>query len=53
MEERNGMFILSVKDGFGAADLSKIAFEKGIALTHILERKRRLEEEFLQITSRN
>jgi ABC-type multidrug transport system ATPase subunit len=53
LEERNGMFILSVKDGFGAADLSKIAFEHGIALTHILERKRRLEEEFLQITSRN
>jgi ABC-type multidrug transport system ATPase subunit len=53
MEERNNIFILSVKDGFGSADLSKIAFEHGIALTHILERKKRLEEEFLQITSRN
>jgi hypothetical protein len=47
------MFTLSVKNGFGALELSQIAFDKGIVLTHLVERKRRLEEEFLQITSRN
>ena len=44
---------VSVRDGFGALDLSRLAFEKGVILTHLVERKRRLEEEFLQITSKN
>ena len=53
LEEHHGVFITSVKSGFGAADLSQLAFDKGLVLTHLVERKRRLEEEFLQITSRN
>jgi ABC-type multidrug transport system ATPase subunit len=53
LTEQHGMFTLSVKNGFGALELSQIAFDKGIVLTHLVERKRRLEEEFLQITSRN
>lgn len=53
LDEKQGVFIASVKDGFGATDLSQLAFDKGIILTHLVERKRRLEEEFLQITSRN
>jgi ABC-type multidrug transport system ATPase subunit len=53
LTEHHGVFTLSVKDGFGAVELSQIAFDKGIILTHLVERKRRLEEEFLQITSRN
>jgi ABC-type multidrug transport system ATPase subunit len=42
---------LSVKEGFGASDLSQLAFDKGIVLTHLVERKRSLEQEFLQITN--
>lgn len=53
LDEKQGIFIASVKDGFGATDLSQLAFDKGIILTHLIERKKRLEEEFLQITSRN
>jgi ABC-type multidrug transport system ATPase subunit len=53
LDEHHGIFIASVKSGFGATDLSQLAFDKGLVLTHLVERKRRLEEEFLQITSRN
>ncbi len=53
LDEHHGIFIASVKNGFGATDLSQLAFDKGLVLTHLVERKRRLEEEFLQITSRN
>lgn len=45
--------VISVKEGFSAFDVNKWAIEKGIILTHLIERKRRLEEEFLQITSAN
>lgn len=44
---------ISVKQGFGAYDLSQLAFDKGIVLTHLAERKRSLEQEFLQITANN
>lgn len=40
-----------IAEGYGAADLNKIAFEKGVVLTHLVERKRKLEEEFLEITA--
>ncbi len=45
--------VLSVKDGFSAYDVNKFAMDKGFVLTYLNERKRRLEEEFLQITSKN
>ena len=32
------------------AEVNKLAFEKGITLTHLVSRKQRLEEEFLEIT---
>jgi ABC-type multidrug transport system ATPase subunit len=44
--------IINTKEGFSARDVSKLAFEKGIILTHLVEKKRRLEEEFLQITAK-
>ena len=44
---------VNLKDGFSAYDLSKLAMEKGIALTHLLEKKKSLEEEFLEITKNN
>ena len=53
LDEHHGIFIASVKNGFGATDLSQLAFDKGFVVAHLVERKRRLEEEFLQITSRN
>ncbi len=51
IENRPHWISVSVKQGFGAYDLSQLAFEKGIVLTHLVEKKRSLEQEFLQITS--
>ncbi len=53
VENRPQGLSVSVKQGFGAYDLSQLAFEKGIILTHLVEKKRSLEQEFLQITSNN
>ena len=53
IENRAHVLSVSVKHGFGAYDLSQLAFEKGIVLTHLVEKKRSLEQEFLQITSNN
>ena len=32
------------------AEINKLAFDKGVTLTHLVARKQRLEEEFLEIT---
>ncbi len=53
IENRQQGLSISVKQGFGAYELSQLAFEKGIILTHLVEKKRSLEQEFLQITSNN
>ena len=47
------ILIAHVNEGYSAYDINQLAIQKGIVLTHLNERKRRLEEEFLQITSKN
>ncbi len=39
------------EDGANAAAVNQLAFEKGITITRLLERKRSLESEFLEITN--
>lgn len=39
-----------IDPAFGAAQLNKYLFERNITPTHLVSRKRRLEEEFLEIT---
>lgn len=41
----------AVEEGHSVGELNRLAFEKGITLTHLVSRKRRLEEEFLEITN--
>lgn len=38
------------EEGANASDINRLAFEKGITLNRLLERKRSLESEFLEIT---
>ena len=38
------------EEGHNVAELNMAAFQKEIVLTHMVARKRRLEEEFLEIT---
>jgi ABC-2 type transport system ATP-binding protein len=42
---------LSVPVDFNAGELNRLAFQKGIVLTHLVKRQRSLESEFLEITS--
>ena len=53
IETKPNFLIIQVKEGYSAYDVNQLAIQKGIVLTHLNERKRRLEEEFLQITSKN
>jgi ABC-2 type transport system ATP-binding protein len=39
-----------VNENFDVAQLNKMAFDANITLTHLVERKRSLEQEFLEIT---
>jgi ABC-2 type transport system ATP-binding protein len=50
IEQKHNLLIVNTEDDFSVADLSRLATEKGVVLTHLVERKRSLEEEFLQIT---
>lgn len=49
-EEKDYLVLTLPEDGWGAAQFNRAAFEHGITLTRILERKQSLEAEFLEIT---
>ncbi len=49
---KNYLIITLPEDGASASEINQLAFEKGIILTRLLERKRSLESEFLEITSK-
>ena len=51
--ERDGLLLAQLEDGFHGGHLNQLAFQNDITLTHLFERKVKLEEEFLAITSRN
>jgi ABC-2 type transport system ATP-binding protein len=53
VELKNHTIILGVKKGTPIVDVSRFVFEKGIIITHLAEKKHRLEDEFLKITSKN
>lgn len=42
-------YVLKMRDGFHAQDLTRHLFEKGIVPTHILTQKKSLEKQFLEI----
>ena len=51
MMEENNHVLLNVDDHFSAADLNKFLHEKNIHLAHLQMRKKRLEEQFLELTA--
>ena len=53
IETKSNFLIIQVKEGYSAYDVNQFVIQKSLVLTHLNERKRRLEEEFLQITSKN
>lgn len=42
----------AIEEGHSIREINKLAFENQIILTHMVSRKKRLEEEFLEITSK-
>lgn len=53
IDTKHNILMVHIKNGFSAYDINHLAIQKGLVLTHLSERKRRLEEEFLQITSKS
>ena len=51
IDEENGKFLLYLSEDISAAEINRIAFDKGITLTHLFRKSRSLESEFLQITA--
>ena len=50
-EMANNMIILHVDEGFDASALNKYFADKQIYLSHLVARKKRLEEQFLELTA--
>ncbi len=49
VQRTNGPFEVKMREGFGAGDLNKFLFEKGIVVSHLLTQKKSLEKQFLEI----
>lgn len=52
IHESGGIFTCVVSDTTTPAEINRLLFDNGIVATHLVARKRRLEEEFLEITSK-
>ncbi len=50
ISNKANMLVLTVEEDFSAGDISLLAAQNGIGITHLLAKKRSLEEEFLEIT---
>lgn len=50
VDEKDKFYLLSVDDHLSAAEINRFFYDKGLVLSHLKERKRTLEEEFLTIT---
>lgn len=52
--KRDGEYLIAyLNDPMDAAEVNKILFDKGIALSHLVKRKESLEEQFLELTKQN
>ncbi len=50
--EENGKMVAYFKTAIDASDLNRYLFERGIAVNHLIKRKRSLEEQFLELTEK-
>lgn len=49
INREDGMFQVTLRDGFKGADLNRFLFEKGIIASHLVTKKKSLEKQFLEI----
>lgn len=45
----NGLYQVTLRDGFHSRDVNKYLFEKGVTASHIVTKKKSLEKQFLEI----
>jgi ABC-2 type transport system ATP-binding protein len=45
----NGLYQVSLRDGFNSKDINKYLFERGVTASHIVTKKKSLEKQFLEI----
>ncbi len=51
VQRENGLYEVTLRDGFHSKDLNKFLFEEGISASHLVTRKKSLEKQFLEILS--
>ncbi|HEY0653884.1 MAG TPA: ATP-binding cassette domain-containing protein [Chryseosolibacter sp.] len=49
INRENGLFHVTLRDGFKGKDLNQFLFEKGVIASHIVTKKKSLEKQFLEI----
>ena len=49
INKENGVYHVSMKEGFHGKDLNRFLFEKNITATHLVTKKKSLEKQFLEI----
>lgn len=53
INKENGVYQVSMRDGFHGKDLNKFLFEKNVVATHLVTKKKSLEKQFLEILASN
>lgn len=53
INQENGLFQVTVRDGFKSTDLNRFLVDKGIVVSHLVTRKKSLEKQFLEILAEN
>lgn len=53
INKENGIYQVSLRDGFQGKDINKFLFEKNVIATHLVTKKKSLEKQFLEILASN
>lgn len=53
INKENGVYQVSLRDGFHGKDINKFLFEKNVVATHLVTKKKSLEKQFLEILASN
>lgn len=51
VQRENGLYEVTLRDGFHSKDLNRFLFDEGITANHLVTRKKSLEKQFLEILS--
>lgn len=53
MDRQNGSLHVILKDGFNSKDLNRFLFENGVVASHLVTKKKNLEQQFMEILGTN